>query len=83
MKRIIILSLFSLIVFLGSCDLDPVPTSAATVDNFFNDDDEISSVARIDQLEEETEGEEGETAENKSEDSGTGVADEDTGETKE
>ena len=38
-KKIYIV-LFS-IVFLGSCDLDPIPTSAIVVDNFFNNDDEI------------------------------------------
>ena len=43
MKRKIIFSLLSLIVFLGSCDLDPVPTSAGTVENFFNNDDEITA----------------------------------------
>ena len=42
MKRRIFISLFCLIFLLGSCDLDPAPTSAATVDNFFNDDDEIT-----------------------------------------
>ena len=29
--------------FLGSCDLDTIPESATTVDNFFNDDDEITA----------------------------------------
>ncbi len=40
MKRIIILSL-CLTVFLGSCDLEPEPVNATTIDDFFNDDDEI------------------------------------------
>ncbi len=41
MKRIKIFSLICLTAFIGSCDLDPVPTSATTIDNFFSDDDEI------------------------------------------
>lgn len=40
MKQIKIFSL-CLAVLLGSCDLDPDPISAATIDDFFNDDDEI------------------------------------------
>lgn len=40
-KRIYIV-LFST-VFLGSCDLDPIPTSAVVVDNFFNNDSEITA----------------------------------------
>lgn len=43
MKRITIVYLFSLIFFLGSCDLDPAPISAGTIDTFFNDDDEITA----------------------------------------
>ncbi|WP_394749951.1 RagB/SusD family nutrient uptake outer membrane protein [Spongiimicrobium salis] len=43
MKRIKIYVILCLTFFIGSCDLDPVPTSAATVDSFFNDDDEITS----------------------------------------
>lgn len=40
MKRIKIFSL-CLAVLLGSCDLDPEPVNATTIDEFFSDDDEI------------------------------------------
>lgn len=43
MKRIKIFSFLCLMAFMGSCDLDPVPTSATTIDNFFNDDSEIEA----------------------------------------
>ncbi|MEO0900597.1 MAG: RagB/SusD family nutrient uptake outer membrane protein, partial [Bacteroidota bacterium] len=42
MKRIKI-AILCLGVFLSSCDLDPDPISAATIDEFFSDDDEILS----------------------------------------
>ena len=41
MRQIKTFSICCLALFIGSCDLDPVPTSAATIDNFFRDDDEI------------------------------------------
>ena len=43
MKLIKIYSLFCLAACLWSCDLDTVPESATTVDNFFNDDEEITA----------------------------------------
>lgn len=43
MKKINIYSLVCLAFLIGSCDLDPIPESATTVDNFFNDDEEILS----------------------------------------
>jgi len=43
MKQITIYTLICMTFLLGSCDLDPVPTSATTVETFFNDDDEINS----------------------------------------
>ncbi len=43
MKSIKTFSICCLAIFIGSCDLDTVPTSATTVDNFFNDDDEITA----------------------------------------
>ena len=43
MKQIKIFSLFCLTIFIWSCDLEPVPTSATTIDNFFNDDSEIEA----------------------------------------
>ncbi|MFD2588703.1 RagB/SusD family nutrient uptake outer membrane protein [Croceitalea marina] len=43
MKQIRIFSLLSLAILIGSCDLNPIPESATTVENFFNDDDEILS----------------------------------------
>lgn len=43
MKRTTIYSLLCLTFFIGSCDLDPAPSSATTVETFFNDDDEIES----------------------------------------
>ncbi|AXT63558.1 RagB/SusD family nutrient uptake outer membrane protein [Aquimarina sp. AD10] len=43
MKRIKIYSLFCLTVLLWSCDLDTVPTSAVVIDNFFNNDEEITA----------------------------------------
>ena len=43
MNRIKIYSIFILALFIGSCDLEPVPTSATTVENFFSDDDEITA----------------------------------------
>ena len=42
MKRIITFCLFSLIILLGSCDLDPVPTSGINSEDFFNNDNEIT-----------------------------------------
>lgn len=41
MKSRQIYSALLLLVFLGSCDLEPVPTSAVVIDNFFNNDEEI------------------------------------------
>lgn len=43
MKLNKIYSFFCLTVLLWSCNLDTVPTSATTVDNFFNDDEEITA----------------------------------------
>ena len=42
MKQIKIYSLLCLTFFIGSCDLEPVPTSVVTSETFFNDDDEIT-----------------------------------------
>ena len=42
MKRIITFSLFSLVILLGACDLDPVPTSGINSEDFFNNDNEIT-----------------------------------------
>ena len=43
MKLTKTLMILCLTGFLGSCDLDTIPESATTVDNFFNDDDEITA----------------------------------------
>lgn len=43
MKLLKIYSFLCLTILLGSCDLDTVPTSATTVDNFFKDDEEITA----------------------------------------
>ncbi len=43
MKLIKIYSFLCLTAFLWSCDLDTVPVSATTVDNFFNNDEEITA----------------------------------------
>ena len=42
MKQIKIYTLLCLTFFIGSCDLEPVPTSVVTDNNFFNNDDEIT-----------------------------------------
>jgi len=43
MKPLKIISVFIMALFVGSCDLEPLPTSATTVDNFFSDDEEITA----------------------------------------